>query len=190
MHRPRKVKPIVSSHKKGTAPEKKQANICLLSQERDRSKSNRLLCHLTRQGLLLKTDTDPNQKLSQQITKCEWISGTLSQHVAWLCDSRFLSHGVQESIKVVRVHGTVQPPGWPSVVPVLAVLCPLVPTWVFPRWRSQVCQCCRLAFPVSHVGLSTLVSAGFLQRSLISLASFSVVGRDDHQEPQQVPQPG
>ena len=37
-HSPRKVKPlIVSSHKKGTAPEKKKANICQISQERDRS---------------------------------------------------------------------------------------------------------------------------------------------------------
>ena len=33
-------------------------------------------------------------RLSQQITRCEWNSGTLSQHVAWLCDSRFLSQGV------------------------------------------------------------------------------------------------
>ena len=45
-------------------------------------------------------------------------------------------------------------------------------------------------FPVSHVGLSTLAFAGFLLCSLISLASFSVCGRDDHQEPQQVSQSG
>ena len=44
-----------------------------------------------------------------------------------------------------------QPPGWSSLLPVLAVLCPLVPTWVFPRWRSRVCQCRRFVFPVSHV---------------------------------------
>ena len=95
MHSPRKVKPIVSSHKKATAPEKttskhlsdltrkrpllKKTNCCVISQERECS---------------LKTDKDPNQNCPQQITKCEWISGTLSQQVAWLCDSRFLSQGV------------------------------------------------------------------------------------------------
>ena len=60
---------ILSSHKKGTAPGKK-ANICqitqgwdrscnnnVISQERDCSKSNRLLCHLTRKGPLLKKQT-------------------------------------------------------------------------------------------------------------------------------------
>ena len=55
-----------------------------------------------------------------------------------------------------------------------------------PQW----CQCWRFVFPVSHVGFSPLVFAGVLWCSLISLASFSVCERDDHQEPQQVPQPG
>ena len=89
-HSPRKVKPIVSSHKKGTAPDKQM----YISQEKDRSKPNRLLCHLTRKGPLLQNKQRPQSKLSQQITKCVWISGTLSQHVAWLCDSRFLSQGI------------------------------------------------------------------------------------------------
>ena len=62
-----------------------------------------MLCHLTRKGLLLKNEQRPQSKLSQQITKCEWISGTLSQHVAWLCDSRFLSQG-----------GSVSPQAWSS----------------------------------------------------------------------------
>ena len=88
---PFRKKQIVSSHKKGTAPN--QTDCCVISQERDRSLKNKLLCHLTRKGLLFKQTKTPT-KLSQQITKCEWISGTLSQHVAWLCDSRFLSQGV------------------------------------------------------------------------------------------------
>ena len=70
----------------GTAPN--HTDCCVISQEGDRSLKNKLLCHLTRKGLLLKQTKTPT-KLSQQITKCEWISGTLSQHVAWLCDSRF-----------------------------------------------------------------------------------------------------
>ena len=93
-------------------------------------------------------------------------------------------------VKAPQALRIAQPPGWSSVVPVLAVLCPLVPTWVFPRWRSRVCQCRRFVSPVSHVELSTLVFAGFLQCSLVSLASFSVCGRDDHQTPQQVSQSG
>ena len=68
----------MSSHKKGTAPN--QTDCRVISQERDRSLKNKLLCHLTRKGLLLKQTKTPT-KLSQQITKCEWISGTLSQHV-------------------------------------------------------------------------------------------------------------
>ena len=79
----------VRSHRNGTVPEKTNY---VISQEMDCSKPNRLLCHLTRKGPLLKQTKTPT-KLSQQITKCEWISGTLSQHVAWLCDSRFLSQG-------------------------------------------------------------------------------------------------
>ena len=67
-------KTIMSSHKKGTAPN--QPDCCVISQERS----------LNRQR--------PQTKLSQQIAKCEWISGILSQHVAWLCDARFLSQGV------------------------------------------------------------------------------------------------
>ena len=47
-------------------------------------------------------------------------------------------------------------------------LCFLSPTWVFPRWCLQALSGARW----------------------ISLASFSVCERDDHQEPQQVPQPG
>ena len=69
-------------------------------------------------------------------------------------------------------------------------LCSLVPTCVFPRWRSLLCQCRWFVSPVSHVGLPTLTVAGFLLCSLISQASFSVCGRDDHQEPQQVSQSG
>ena len=60
----------------------------------------------------------------------------------------------------------------------------------FPRWCSQACQCRRFVYPVAHVGSSTLAFAGFLLRLLISLAPFSVCGRDDHQESQQVSQPG
>ena len=67
-------------------------------------------------------------------------------------------------------------------------VCLLVPTWVLPRWRFQACQCRRFVSPVSHVGLSTLAFAGVLWCSWISLASFSVRARDDHQEPQQVSQ--
>ena len=93
-------KQIGSSHKKGTAP--KQTDCCVISQERDRSLKTKLLCHLTRKGLLLKQTKTPT-KLSQQITKCEWISGTLSQHVAWFCDSRFFSQG-----------GSVSPQAWSS----------------------------------------------------------------------------
>ena len=48
--------------------------------------------HLTRKRPLLKNKQRHQSKLSQQITKCVWISGTLSQHVAWLCDSRISSH--------------------------------------------------------------------------------------------------
>ena len=76
MHSPRKVKPFCHLTRKGPLLEK--ANCCVISQERD--------CSLNRQR--------PQTQLSQQITKCEWISGTLSQHVAWLCDSRFLSQAV------------------------------------------------------------------------------------------------
>ena len=80
------LKKTMSSHKKGTAPN--QTDCCVTSQERDHSLKNKLLCHLTRKELLLKQTQTPT-KFSQQITKCEWISGTLSQHVAWLCDSGF-----------------------------------------------------------------------------------------------------
>ena len=86
------LKKQMSSLKKGTAPN--QTDCCVISQERDRSLKNKLLCHLTRKGPLLKNKQRPQSKLSQKITQCEWISGTLSQHVAWLCDSRFLSQGV------------------------------------------------------------------------------------------------
>ena len=61
---------ILSSHKKGTAPGKnKQTSVRshrdgtvpeknnVISQERDCSKPNRLLCHLTRKGPLLKKQT-------------------------------------------------------------------------------------------------------------------------------------
>ena len=61
---------ILSSHKEGTAPGKnKQTSVRshrdgtvpaknnVISQERDCSKSNRLLCHLTRKGPLLKKQT-------------------------------------------------------------------------------------------------------------------------------------
>ena len=101
-------KQIVSSHKTGTAPS--QADCSVISQDRNRSKPSRLQCHLTRKGPLLQKKKllchltnkgtapqnrqRPQSKLSQQITECEWISGTLSQHVAWLCDSRFSSQGV------------------------------------------------------------------------------------------------
>ena len=107
----RKVKPFCHLTRKGTAPGKKTSNTSVrshrdgtvlvknnvISQERDCSKSNRLLCHLTRKGpllknkllchltrkgLLLKQIKTP-AKMSQQITKYGWISGTLSQHVAW-----------------------------------------------------------------------------------------------------------
>ena len=89
----------MSSHKKGTAPSQtdccvisqertapEKTNCCVISQERD--------CSLNRQR--------PQTKLSQQITKCEWISGTLSQHVAWLCDSRFLAQGFCITPSVVK----------------------------------------------------------------------------------------
>ena len=56
----------MSSHKKGTAPNR--TDCCVISQERDRSLKNKLLCHLTRKGLLLKQIKTPT-KLSQQITK-------------------------------------------------------------------------------------------------------------------------
>ena len=61
---------ILSSHKKGTAPGKKSKHLSdhtgmgpflpekqCHSQERDCSKPNRLLCHLTRKGPLLKKQT-------------------------------------------------------------------------------------------------------------------------------------
>ena len=93
MHSPRKVKPILSSHKKGTAPEKTSKHLSdltrkgpLLKKQTVVSSSQERDCSLNRQR--------PQTKLSQQVTKCEWISGTLSQHVACLCDSRFLSQGV------------------------------------------------------------------------------------------------
>ena len=125
MHSPRKVKPIVSSYKKGTAPEKNnkqtsvwshkkgtvpenqivsshktgtapsQADCSVISQERDRSFKEKSCCVISQtKGPFLKTDKDPNQNCRNRSQKCEWISGTLSQHVAWLCDSRFLSQEV------------------------------------------------------------------------------------------------
>ena len=59
MHSPRKVKPILSSHKKRTAPS--QTDCCVISQERERSFQNKLLCHLTRKGLILKQTKTPNK---------------------------------------------------------------------------------------------------------------------------------
>ena len=66
---------ILSSHKKGTAPEKNkqtsvrshrngtvpEKTICVILQERDCSKPNRLLCHLTRKEPLLKQTKTPNK---------------------------------------------------------------------------------------------------------------------------------
>ena len=109
MHSPRKVKPIVSSHKKGTAPEKttskhlSSVKLCHLTRQEPLLKKKKLLCHLTNKGTAPQNRQRPQSKLSQQITKCEWISGPLSQHVAWLCDSRFLSQG-----------GSVSPQAWSS----------------------------------------------------------------------------
>ena len=72
-HSPRKVTPFVSCHKKGSAPEKQQTTICqilqegdrsrktncVISQERERSWPNRILCHLTGKGPLLKNKQRP-----------------------------------------------------------------------------------------------------------------------------------
>ena len=90
-----------SSHKKGTAPEKTSSKH-LSDLTRKGLFLKKKLCHLTRKGLLLKNKQRPQSKLSQQITKCEWISGTLSQHVAWLCGSRFLSQGFCITPSVVK----------------------------------------------------------------------------------------
>ena len=131
MHSPRKVKPIVSSHKKRTAPKKttskhlsdlttkgpfpknklsdltrkgplqaKQTAVSSHKKGTAPSKTNCGVISLERDSSL-KNKQRPQSKLSQQITKCEWIFGTLSQHVAWLCDSRFLSQG-----------GSVSPQAW------------------------------------------------------------------------------
>ena len=59
MHSPRKVEPIVSSHKKGSAPEKTRKLLSDLTRKGPFLKNK--LCHLTRKGPLLKTDKDPNQ---------------------------------------------------------------------------------------------------------------------------------
>ena len=68
MHSLGKMKPLVSSHKKGTAPEKT---------------TSKHLSDLTRKGpLLQKTNEDPNQNCRNRSQNASG-SGTLSQHVAW-----------------------------------------------------------------------------------------------------------
>ena len=97
MHSLGKMKPLVSSHKKGTAPEKTTSKLlsdltrkrpflkktnCVISEERDRSKPNRLLCHFTRKGpLLQKTNKDPNQNCRN---RSQNASGSLEPcHSMW-----------------------------------------------------------------------------------------------------------
>ena len=52
-------KQIMSSHKKRTVPS--QTDCCVISQERNRPLKNKLSCHLTRKGLLLKQTKTPNK---------------------------------------------------------------------------------------------------------------------------------
>ena len=71
MQSPRKVKPVVSTHKNGTAPS--QTDCCVISQERDPSLKNKLPCHLTRKGLLLKNNQNcrnQSQNASGSLEPC------------------------------------------------------------------------------------------------------------------------
>ena len=75
IHSPRKVKPIVSSHKKGTVPEKQ-----IVSSHKKGLKNK--LNHLTRKGpLLKKTNKDPDQNC---LNRSQNASGSLEPcHNMW-----------------------------------------------------------------------------------------------------------
>ena len=95
-------------------------------------------------------------QVTKMMTSWEWdvspqnkASGSAAQD---LCETR---------------QSPVSPPGWSSVVPVLAAL---------------FCFLCPLR------GFSTLVTAGVLRRLLTSLGLSSVCERDVQEEPQQVSQ--
>ena len=117
VHSPRKVKPIVSSHKKGTAPEKQQTTICqshkkgtvpekqiVSSHQKGTAPNQTDWCVISQErDRFLKHRQRPQSKLSQQITNCGWISGKPCHNMwAWLCDSRFLSQGFCTSPSVVK----------------------------------------------------------------------------------------
>ena len=98
VHSVRKVKPIVSSHKKGTAPS--QTDCCVISQERDRSfKKKQTAVSFHKKGTAPQNRQRPQSKLSQQITKCE--------HLVTTC-------GMALQLEIVMARSSVSPQAWSS----------------------------------------------------------------------------